>query len=586
LESIQGAFTNSQWMGTKIVYSEQNINQEENTSEVKVDFYLLSLNGGGGSYSEARNVIIRVDDQEQIISIGGWNVQKGEVAYLGSVVFTIPHLSDGSKSVSISSSYDTYYEPIGSSYLSTSFTLTKIRRASKLTCDNGNILDEVNLYLERYHNNFTHTITYSFKEKSGTIATGFNEDTLKWVIPESFYEEMPNEANANCQLQCTTYQNDTVIGISESIMQIGVDEEINRPSVEVSLIDSNTKTNQLTGNNQKLIKHFSNVTYLITATPKNYTTIKNYQIDCGLKSANGSEGVLENIENGSFTVTVTDNRDLVTVVEKTLTMVDYEKIAFDEVTMARVDRTSKEVYIKCSGTFYQGSFGEVENTLQLKYRYKESSGEWSNFIPLTPTIENGTFILNDVNLVEEFDENKQYEIELVALDELCDMSSEDTTIKVSKVILRGNPIYSEGEDKAVFTCNVYYENKDLLDLIYPINHPFLSYSGQNPREYLGFGEWELASKGRSLVGVDPDNAKYNQAGLQLGSETVSLTPEEMPSHVHLIRLHSIQVQPGSGSWVTQYSEDDSDIWTYETGESTPHDNLSPCETIYVWNRVA
>lgn len=586
MASIQGEFTNSRWMGTRIDYSEQNINQEANTSEVKVDFYLLSLNGGGGSYSEVRNAVIRVDNQEKIISVSSWNIQKNEIGYFGSVVFTIPHNADGTKTVNISSSYDTYYDSIGASYLSTSFELTQIRRASKITCDNGNILDEVNIYLERYNDYFTHTITYSFKERTGIIATNFNQDSLKWVIPESFYLDMTNEASSNCQIHSTTYQNDIVIGSSDCIMQIGVNLEENRPEVEVDLVDINQKTILLTGSNQKLVKYFSDVEYEIHATAKNHTTIKSYQIDNGVKNANIKNGVIEGIESNNFMIKVVDNRDLVTTIEKTLPMVNYEKVTLDEVKIARIDKTSETVSIKCQGTFYQGDFGNSENVLQLKYRYRTSKGEWSNLVDLVPTIENGVFTLDTTNLDVIFDKDKQYEVELVAIDKLCDMSSEDTTIHVLKMIPRGNPIYSEGEEKAVFPCNVYFENKDLLDLIYPINHPFLSYSSQNPKEYLGFGEWELSSKGRALVGVDPDNSKYNQAGLHLGSEEVSLIPEETPSHNHLVRLHSVQVQQGNSTWVTQFSEDVPDIWTYETGGSAPHDNLSPCETIYVWNRIA
>lgn len=464
MASVQGQFSNSQWVGTKIDFYEQNVNVENNTSEVKVDFYLLSLNGGGGSFTGQRNVIINVDGQEQFLTINGWNITKGQTLYIGTVVFLVPHSDDGTKTVNITSYYDTNYAPIGNSSLSASLKLETIARSSKITCTDANILATTTINVQSASDEFTHTITYDFLGLTGTIKTKTSEKSFGWQIPRKFYEKIPNDSYGMCTLNCTTYKGDFKVGNDTNYtFKVSVDKDMNTPDVIVNVVDSNEKTKVLTGNENILVKYFSHASYTITATPKNYATIKSYRIDCGDgKSGTTASGIINAIESSNFNVTVVDSRDISKTELKALTMIDYIKLGFKSVNFERLGPTSNTVTVDYDGIYYNGSFTKVNNLLQVKYRYREYNGEWSSYFNLEPVIDGNTFKQVRSDLQQEFSYQKQYEFELVAIDKIYDMSSEDLTVKVSKMVTKGIPLYGEGEDKVAYFCDVYFDENLFL----------------------------------------------------------------------------------------------------------------------------
>ena len=463
MASIQGQFSNSQWVGTKIDFYEQNVSVENNTSEVKVDLYFLSLNGGSGSFDGVRNAVINVDGQEKTIPVNGWYVEVGQTVYIGSTIFTIPHNEDGSKTVNLTSNYDTNYGPIGSSNLSGSLKLETIARASKVTCPDANIGSSTTISIQRAFAEFTHTITYEFEGLTGTIKTKTKDVSFGWTIPTSFYAKIPNSTYGMCTLTCKTYKGTKLIGSTTYVFKVSVDADINKPTVSVSILDSNAKTKALTGNENILVKYFSNANYTINATASHNATIKSYRIDCSDgKSDIISTGTINAVESPIFNVTVTDSRDISKNVLKTLTMVDYIKLGFKNVTFERLEPTSNTVAVTYEGIYYNGSFTAVNNTLQVKYRYREANGTWSSYVNLSPNIESNTFKQSKTNLTQEFSYQKQYQFEIVAIDKIYDMSSEDLTVKISKTVTKGIPLYGEGEDKVVYFCDVYFDKSIFL----------------------------------------------------------------------------------------------------------------------------
>ena len=84
-------------------------------------------------------------------------------------------------------------------------------------------------------------------------------------------------------------------------------------------------------------------------------------------------------------------------------------------------------------------------------------------------------------------------------------------------------------------------------------------------------------KGRSLVGVDPDDTDFNVVGATGGEKTHTLTIDEMPSHTHSVKFD----QPANGgiAWLKSggnsggpyYSSD----FIQSTGGGQAHNNLQP-----------
>lgn len=127
--------------------------------------------------------------------------------------------------------------------------------------------------------------------------------------------------------------------------------------------------------------------------------------------------------------------------------------------------------------------------------------------------------------------------------------------------------------------------------IYPVDSVFLSFDGTNPGERFG-GSWVLVSKGRMLLGVDPDTPAFADSGLSGGEATHTLTIDEIPSHTHTITANTVhQLDNGPMAFNTATDSDpthkaNDDVTLGYTGGGEPHNNMPPWTSVYCWRRVA
>ena len=108
---------------------------------------------------------------------------------LGTVSKTVNHASDGSKSLTISAVFQiratlsgTYYGTISAS---ANITLDSIPRASSVSAANMTMGTAGTITISRASSSFTHTLTYSFGNTSGTIITKTTATSVKWTPPLS-----------------------------------------------------------------------------------------------------------------------------------------------------------------------------------------------------------------------------------------------------------------------------------------------------------------------------------------------------------------------------------------------------------------
>ena len=90
------------------------------------------------------------------------------------------------------------------------------------------------------------------------------------------------------------------------------------------------------------------------------------------------------------------------------------------------------------GNYFNNSFGNVNNSLVLKYRYKEENGEYTDWTTLTPTITDNTFTYTE--LLENLDHNKEYTFEFMIDDQLMTVYSDPV------VLTKGIPVLRVGKD--------------------------------------------------------------------------------------------------------------------------------------------
>ncbi len=415
---------NSSYWRYYLVCTEQEVSIPNNTSKLKVDVYL-----GATSYSRAvRGSVsathtVNVNGTNYTFTTGAYTIEKNTNVLLGSITTNaITHDADGSKKVSVTASSPDLAQASGYGPYSGSatgeVTLTTIPRTSSVTCADGNIGSTTTINIVRASDTFTHTLKYAFGTLTGTIVTKTKETSYGWTIPTSFYAQIANAKSGKGTITCETYSGDTLIGSSTCPFNALVLEENNKPTITATVVDSNTTTTALTGDNNKLVKYFSNAKVTMTATAKNSATIKSQKVTCGDgKSSTSATATLNAVESGTFNLTCTDSRGFVGTNTVTKTMVNYIKLAITSLSIARESSTSNTVKISLKGNYFNSSFGSVANTLTLKWRYRLQGGTWSGYTTVTATKSGNTFTYSGT-LGTTFDYKQAYEFEVVAQDKL------------------------------------------------------------------------------------------------------------------------------------------------------------------------
>lgn len=435
-----------------ITITQKSQNIANNTSDITVVGKAVM---SGPSYDEyTREGSITIDGKKYTFTA---TFPSNSTKQLFSKTVTVSHGTDGKKTVSASFSIKTGMTGTldnGVLTASTSKTLTTIPRASSVTCADGNIGSSTTININRATSSFTHTITYSFLGLTGTIATKTSNTSIGWTIPTSFYTKIPNATSGKGTITCQTYTGSTLIGTNTCTFNAFV---INSdPTISGTVQDINQTTIALTGDNNQFIKYFSNAKVDIVANAKNSATISSRKVVCGNKTGTAASNTLNGVESGDFTISCIDSRGKSASKRISKTLIPYVKLAFTNMVLTRPSTTSNTINCKLQGNYFNKSFGQQNNTLNLKYRYREANGTWEDYISMTPNITGDSFRI-EANLGDIFSFQSEYEFEFVAKDELMQITS------IQKVS-RGIPIIDIGKDDVVVNGELYNGRNKIIKI--------------------------------------------------------------------------------------------------------------------------
>lgn len=427
-----------------------------NNSSV-VGWHLQLVTSGGSissSASKSWNVTVNGSNYSGTCTIGvGTNATKT----LANGSTTIAHNADGTKSFSFSFSlqFDINYSGvgwIGTKSGSGSGTLSTIPRTSSVSSTNANIGENITITINRASSSFTHTLTYSFCNLSGTIASKTSSTSVSWTLPTSFYAQIPNSRSSWGRIICDTYSGSTKIGSSECRFDVYVKESTNKPGISATVVDVNDTTKALTGDENKLIKYYSKVKFSITSSPKNNAGTKSININYNGKNFTGGSGnswtdYFSDVVSGSYRCSVTDTRDFTTSVDISKTLINYVKITC---AMTVTNPTaSGECTLTISGNYFNGSFGSTNNTLTVQY--KQNGGNWTN---ATATLNGNTYTAT-VRLTG-LDYTQTYTFQAKATDKLANATTAEKRVKATPIFDWGSddfhfhvPVTINGNDKAI-----------------------------------------------------------------------------------------------------------------------------------------
>ena len=355
----------------------------------------------------------------------------------------VAHNTDGTLSLSMEGYF--YFNtsaasslPKGGYTVSGTASLDAIPRKSSVTCTDANVGSTAVITISSASTSFRHTLTYSFGSLSGTIASNTASTSIGWILPITFYSQMPKRTLQGT-ISCETFDSSgNSLGTNSCNFTATAVDTV---TVSGSVIDTNSTTIALTGDSSKLIKYFSSVKATISASTNNSATIVS-------KTINGSdvtsEKIFENCEISSFIFYAKDSRDYSNSATVKPDIIQYIKLT-NNASVARVSPTGDTINLSMSGNYFNGNFGANENTLTCKYRYCISGGTLGDYHTVTATKSGNSYSYSVA--LSGFDYKNSYTIEVVVSDALMAVSKSIT-------LLKGTPVFDWGENDFNFNVPV------------------------------------------------------------------------------------------------------------------------------------
>lgn len=122
-----------------------------------------------------------------------------------------------------------------------------------------------------------------------------------------------------------------------------------------------------------------------------------------------------------------------------------------------------------------------------------------------------------------------------------------------------------------------------IGTLYPIGAIYCSVDSTDPGMMFG-GTWERFAQGKTLIGVDEDDADFSFAGAEGGEKTHTMTLDELVPHTHTVAASAynfVNVSPSD-----TYGFSHSTQTSSTTGGGKPFNELPPYVTVYMWKRIA
>lgn len=286
---------------------------------------------------------------------------------------------------------------------------------SDVTCTTTKIGGIPNIALIKKDDSVVSTLTYSFGNLSGTIVEKYAGYSYKeWVIPNSFYNEIPNSRNGSCIITCKSYFENEYLGETSCKFTVEIDESACKPILNPTVVDENSSTKALTGDENKLVRYYSNASFSVGASARYGATIVSQSVTCGEQTISGSSGIINGITTGTFVFTVKDSRGITVTQTLDKNIIDYVKLT-SNIEASQLN-TSGTGTLSISGNYYNGSFGSVANSITLQYRIRQNPGSWSSWTDAIPTKNNNTYYA-DITL-SELDYRATYYFEVKVTDAL------------------------------------------------------------------------------------------------------------------------------------------------------------------------
>ena len=224
-----------------VLYWSETYDVATNTHVVKIDnIKFKSSNWYGFTYYLTGSIVVNGTTVFSCSSTSGShyvsiNSQNTEYPITANSGYSAPPWSsgsitgntDGTKTVTVKFNFSGYsVSGTGANGFnvttSSDIALTTVPRKSTVSMNAATMGSAATISITRASSSFTHTLTYSFGNASGTIKTKTTATSVSWTPALTLANQVPNSTSGTVTITCSTYNGSTLIGSTTCTAKLSV----------------------------------------------------------------------------------------------------------------------------------------------------------------------------------------------------------------------------------------------------------------------------------------------------------------------------------------------------------------------------
>lgn len=530
--------------------SEKSYSIENNTSQVEWWVGIRSNTAYHNHYGLSETYVVNINGTVVHNAIHTPTVNSGATVWVASGTTTVSHNADGSKSISVSASFNsadrgTYLPTTGS--CSGSLKLTTIPRATTPSIDKPSLDcgSAIKISGTSASSNFSHKVYVTWngtKTQIGTIASGTTSPSFSYTIPTDWEKNIPDSTSGIATFTLETISGSTSVGSKTVNATIKVRSGVVPSIGTVSISD----TNSICAGIGQYVQSQSKLKFSIATSGNQGSTITSVSTKFNGQTYSGSTFTTQAIQNSgtlTYTITVTDSRGRTATKSGSVSVTAYNPPSLTNVSAKRAN--SGYAVDESSGTYallhFKVGFTSLSNknvtSFYIQYRASGASSwtkinSWANNYTLEQDYKAGNLFTSTTTTYEiafgvkdKFMSDYSWQIvtvtptytlinfgkdgksltffgqdgnnanRLTVNGDLAINSVKENTSSTKMLVNDGNTVMYRDWNKLV---------NSIKSAMYPVGSVYITYNNVNPGTFLG-GTWERFGQGRTLVGEGTGN---------------------------------------------------------------------------------
>ena len=530
--------------------SEKSYSIENNTSTVEWWVGIRSNTAYHNHYGLSETYVVNINGTVVHNAVHTPTVNSGATVWVASGTTTVSHNADGSKSISVSASFNnadrgTYLPTTGS--CSGSLKLTTIPRATTPSIDKPSLDcgSAIKISGTSASSNFSHKVYVTWngtKTQIGTIASGTTSPSFSYTIPTDWEKNIPDSTSGIATFTLETISGSTSVGSKTVNATIKVRSGVVPSIGTVSISD----TNSICAGIGQYVQSQSKLKFSIATSGNQGSTITSVSTKFNGQTYSGSTFTTQAIQNSgtlSYTITVTDSRGRTATKSGSINVVAYNPPSLTNVSAKRAN--SSYAVDESSGTYallhFKVGFTSLSNknvtSFYIQYRASGASSwtkvnSWANNYTLEQDYKAGNLFTSTTTTYEiafgvkdKFMSDYSWQIVTVTPTyALINFGKDGKSLtffgqdgnNANRLTVNGDLAINSVKENASSTKmlvnggnTVMYRDWNKLvnsikSAMYPVGSVYITYNNVNPGTFLG-GTWERFGQGRTLVGEGTGN---------------------------------------------------------------------------------